>query len=111
MKAEDQRNAPAGSTGTVLDAQSVTLTIDELALACRVERTWIIERIEAGLIEIEPGDDPHRWRFVDVHLSRVRCMRSMERQMGANPELAALVADLVEEVRTLRARLASRDSA
>ncbi len=105
MKRNTPTNAP---TGPVFEAQVVTLSIDELATACRVERTWIIERIEAGLIEIEPADDPRHWRFADLHLSRVRCMRSMEQQMGANPELAALVADLVDEVRMLRGQLARR---
>jgi len=86
-------------------AESVVLTVSELARACHVTEAWIIERVDTGLIDVDTAGGPTRWRFVDTHLSRVRCMVSMERQMDANPELAALVADLVEQVRQLRGRL------
>ena len=89
-------------------AQEVRLTVQELAMACRIEPGWVIERVRAGLIEVGDPGCPEQWQFADVHLARVRCMVSMERDMDANPEVAALVADLVAEVRQLRARLAGR---
>ena len=89
-------------------ADELVLSLDELARAGRIDPGWIIERVEAGLLAVDAGDAPPRWRFTGVHLSRVRCMVSMERDMDANPELAALVADLLDEVRHLRARLAGR---
>ena len=91
-----------------IEAQAVELTLAELALACRIDPDWIVARVSAGLIEIDTSGGPARWRFADLHLARVRCMISMERTMDANPELAALVADLIEEVRSLRARLGAR---
>jgi hypothetical protein len=45
------------------------------------------------------------WRFSREHLRRARRMREMERVFDAEPELAALVADLLDEVDDLRARL------
>ena len=89
-------------------AQEVRLTIHELAAACRIEPGWVIERVRAGLIEVGDPDRPEQWQFADLHLTRVRCMVTMERDMDANPEVAALVADLVAEVRQLRARLTGR---
>lgn len=102
-----QKHSHPASSGAE-QGQEVTLTIDELAAACRIEPTWVIERVRAGLIEIDNHGDPARWRFADLHLTRIRCMVSMERDMDANPELAALVADLIGELRELRAALASR---
>jgi len=90
------------------DAREVRLSLEELATAGGIAPAWIIERVEAGLIAVEADGEPTRWRFTDLHLTRVRCMVSMERDMDANPELAALVADLIEEVRHLRGRLSGR---
>jgi chaperone modulatory protein CbpM len=40
-----------------------------------------------------------------VHLARARRMHEIERAYDAAPELAALVADMLEELDELRARL------
>ena len=88
-------------------AEEVHLSLEELASAGGIQPAWVVERIRAGLISIDDGE-PASWRFTDLHLTRVRRMVSMERDMDANPELAALVADLIEEVQQLRSRLAGR---
>ena len=88
-------------------AEEVQLSLEELASAGGIQPAWVVERIRAGLISID-GSEPARWRFTDLHLTRVRRMVSMERDMDANPELAALVADLIEEVHQLRSRLTNR---
>lgn len=103
----DRESRP--DTGTSpYTAREVRLTIEELAIACRIEPAWVIERVRAGLIEVGDPARPEQWHFADAHLARVRCMVAMERDMDANPEVAALVADLVAEVRQLRARLTGR---
>jgi chaperone modulatory protein CbpM len=48
---------------------------------------------------------PETWRFGSRHLWRTRAMHRIERDFDAAPELAALVADLLEEIEALRARL------
>ena len=45
------------------------------------------------------------WRFPGTALARARRMRQLERDFDAVPEMAALVADLLEEMDALRARL------
>jgi chaperone modulatory protein CbpM len=45
------------------------------------------------------------WRFSGPALQRARRMRQLERDFDAVPELAALVADLLEEMDSLRVRL------
>jgi chaperone modulatory protein CbpM len=80
------------------------LTLEQVAAACVVEPDWLLRHIEEGLF-------PHAesvagiWRFSGVSLLRARRMRQLERDFDAVPELAALVADLLEEMDDLRARL------
>ncbi|WP_151447072.1 chaperone modulator CbpM [Lacisediminimonas profundi] len=81
------------------------LTLDELASSCTVSRQWVIERIQAGALDADPGMPPEQWRFSSRDLLRVRRLQDVERTFDANPELAALVADLFDEVGRLRARL------
>lgn len=81
------------------------LTLEQVAAACVVEPSWLLRHIEEGLF-------PHAeslagvWRFSGAALLRARRMRQLERDFDAVPELAALVADLQEEMDALRARLA-----
>ena len=81
------------------------LTLEQISAACTVEPEWLLRHIEEGLF-------PHAeavagvWRFSAAALRRARRMRQVERDFDAVPELAALVADLLEEVDGLRTRLA-----
>lgn len=84
------------------------LTLDQVAAACTVDPGWLLRHLEEGLF-------PHAasvagvWRFSSASLVRARRMRQLERDFDAVPELAALVADLLEELDGLRARLRSVD--
>lgn len=89
--------------GTLID--DARLTIEEVAAACAVEPQWLVARLEAGLFagaECSAGV----WRLSAAAVRRARRMRALERDFDAVPELAALVADLEEEIEALRARLA-----
>lgn len=90
-------------TGALLD--DARLTVDELAQACASEPAWVVARVEAGfLCRIEIAEHG-AWRFASAELARARRLRAMEQDFDANPELAALVVDLIEEVRQLRHQL------
>ena len=89
--------------GVVLEERA--LTVEELACACSVAPNWVIERVEAGLIG-HVGET--EWRFASGELARARRMRAIERAFEANQELAAFVADLLEEVERLRQQLLGR---
>ena len=90
--------------GTVLD--EVALTLDELAQACAVEPSWIAERVDAELLGCVGGRTAEL-RFASAELVRTRRLVSLERDFDANPELAALVVDLIEELEQLRRQLPS----
>lgn len=85
--------------GSLLDES--WLTLEQVAAACAVEPDWLICHIEEGLF-------PHAeclagtWRFSSASLRRAQRMRQLERDFEAGPELAALVADLLEEIDVLR---------
>lgn len=89
-------------TAVVLDEASFTL--EEFARACAVNHEWVVLRVEEGML-LGAGAAAADWRFSGHDLRRARRIRAIERDFDAVPELAALVADLLEEVEGLRARL------
>lgn len=86
--------------------EDVALSLDELARACRVPPGWIIERVESGFLQASTAA-PDEWRFASASLVRARRLCNLETTFGAGPEIAALTADLIEEVASLRQRLRS----
>lgn len=80
------------------------LTLEQLAALCAVEPEWIVRHIEEGLLEPLPQHSKE-WRFSSTSLLRVRRIVVLERDFEAVPELAALVADMQEEIDALRRRL------
>lgn len=84
--------------------EGACLTIDELCSACSLEREWLVRRVEEGLFPV-PGGIVAEWRFSGSGIARARRMRALERDFDAVPELAALVADMLEEMDELRLRL------
>ena len=90
-------------TGVLID--EATLTLEELARACAVEPGWVMERVAAGFVLGAAGASislAGSWRFTSVEIARTRRLAAVERDFDANPELAALVADLIEEVDRLK---------
>ena len=85
--------------------QASHLSLDALCGVGCVSADWLRERVDAGLIPAATGDDG-QWRFESHTLVRVRTMRSLERDFDAAPELAALVADMHDEIEHLRRQLA-----
>lgn len=83
------------------------LTPEDLCRACAVSPEWIEARVREGLLVLHGGPDSPQaaWRFDATVLERVRLMRRYERDFDAVPELAALLADLHDEIRRLRLRL------
>ena len=87
-----------------MNHDDAALTLEELCSVCALEREWLVVRVREGLIPAtEVGAS--EWRFTTATLTRVRRMRDIERTYDAAPELAALAADMLEEIDRLRARL------
>lgn len=102
------------SLAELLDDDAVAaLTLDALASACRMDAGWVITRLQEGLLQTgtsytstsrEEGS-PTTWRFSSATVVRARRLAHLEVTFDADPELAALTTDLIEEVATLRQKL------
>jgi len=84
--------------------EEIALSLEELARACHVPPRWVIERVESGFLETCAAT-PGEWRFASASLVRARRLCNLETTFEAGPEIAALTADLIEEVVNLRQRL------
>lgn len=86
--------------------QEGELTLEQVAHACHVEPEWMLVHVEAGLFPTAQRM-AGLWSFSGNALARARRMYQIEHDFDAVPELAALVADMLEELDTLRARAGS----
>ena len=93
----------ANATAQAVVLDDAGLTLDEVCRVCAVEPHWIVERVRSGLLVSFAEPEPRAWRFDAVTLRRVRRMVQLETRFDAVPELAALVADLQDEIERLRA--------
>ena len=93
----------------VLETQA--LSLEQLAQACCMDTQWVMERVTTGILHHDPCDDETAapatptWRFSTHTVIRARRIADLERTFDADPQLAAMTADLIEEVRQLRRRL------
>ena len=84
--------------------EEVSLTLEQLAALCAVEPDWVLQHIEEGLLTATKLGDSE-WCFSSVELTRAKRIVTIERNFDALPELAALVADMQEELDSLRRQL------
>lgn len=87
--------------GVLLD--DTRLSLEELASACGVQVQWLQLRVQAQLIGTAAADTTS---FDSRDLLRARRIAQAEAMFDINQEAAALIADLIEEVQQLKARLA-----
>ena len=104
---KDAMTTPHATTAEIVDEAG--LTLDEACRVCAVSQHWIVERVQSGLLVSFAEPEPQAWRFDAPTLRRVRRMVQLETRFDAVPELAALVADLQEEIERLR-RLVDREA-
>lgn len=79
------------------------ITIKDMARACNLSQHWLVTRIEENVLHAEVREGQY---FLSCSsLWRVQQIRQLERQFDADPHLAGLVTDLMDEVRTLRNQL------
>ncbi|MDR3390972.1 MAG: chaperone modulator CbpM [Sulfuriferula sp.] len=90
-------------TITAIVIDDLQLDLADLAHSCGVSQEWVVERVHAGLLctPMNPG----QVRFTSAELTRARRLRNIERNFDANPELAALVVDMMEEIERLKGQI------
>jgi chaperone modulatory protein CbpM len=89
--------------GQMLD-ESVWIEFTEFCTTLHVERSWVVELVEIGLLEPR-GAEPLAWRFPASALARVRSTERLVNDLGVNLAGAAVILELIEERRQLLARL------
>lgn len=97
-------------TGVVVDHEH-PLSIAELSRACCMHAEWVMELVDAGILEphYPPGrSERARLQFSGSSLRRALVVRRLQRDLGVNLAGAALALDLMDEMDTLRARLDAR---
>ncbi|HAJ12270.1 MAG TPA: MerR family transcriptional regulator [Comamonadaceae bacterium] len=88
--------------GELLDDMA-PLSLEDLARICHKAPAWVSERLETGLLQAESQGG--HWRFASASVVRARRLAHLETTFDADPHLAALTTDLIEEVARLRQRL------
>lgn len=76
---------------------------EEIARACGMRVDWVHDHVQAGVLRVNPATG--EWRFDSATLVRARRVAQLETSFDADPQLAALTADLMEELDRLRRRL------
>jgi len=85
-----------------------------LARACQRDADWVQTRVTEGIFSPDAnapgqaGAQPRQWRFSCTTVVRARRVAQLEHMFDADPQLAAMTVDLMEEVLELRRRLGHR---
>ena len=82
--------------------QDAPVTIQELARFCEQQTDWVIMLVKQGVLPPAQGPRPEQWVFTSVSVTRARHVARLQRDFEVNLDAAALMVDLMEEVRHLR---------
>ncbi|MCW0206696.1 chaperone modulator CbpM [Achromobacter veterisilvae] len=91
-------------TSATVVGKTQPLSADDLARACGQEVEWIARLVEVGIVNAS-GRRPAEWRFYSMDLQRALDARRLERDFDASLDAVALILDLSQEVRRLKAQL------
>ncbi len=90
-------------TGSIVGNDSL-ITIEELCQTCSIDVEYILNLVDEGVIE-PIGSNSAQWRFAELSLLRIKTVIRLQRDLGVNVSGAALVLDLLDEVKFLRAKI------
>lgn len=90
---------------TAVLVDDVRLTAEDMLVSCAVDVAWLLEHVQSGVLLPATGDDIDSWRFSGDAMKRARRLRELEHQFDAGPELAGLVADILDELDRIKCRL------
>ena len=94
----------SGLTGPIVE-QEVRFTLVELCRVCGATETQLSAWVAEGVLEPE-GASEATWRFSGASLRRAQRAAHLARDLDINPAGVALALDLLDEIETLRTRLA-----
>jgi len=90
-------------SGEIFEEHTV-LSIDDLCRLCSVERTYIVELVDEGVLRATEVDARGR-QFAGAALRRARLALRLQRDLEINLPGVALALELMEELERLRGEL------
>ncbi len=93
--------------GVLLD-EDLELAMEDFCEACSMSSSWVIELVEEGVLE-PAGSVSTEWRFSGTSLARAQVARRLQRDLEVNMAGIALALELMDEIRSLRERIARRN--
>jgi chaperone modulatory protein CbpM len=97
-------NVMEGSLSGDIFEEYAVLSVDELSRLCSVDRTYIVELVEEGVLSVIEVTAPE-WRFPGAALRRARIALRLQRDLEINLAGVALALELLEELDGLRREL------
>ena len=99
--------APANFASEIVEPDQ-TCSLEELCIACRVEKDWVFELVQYGVITpVAQGGT--NLSFSHLTLVEVARAQRLRRDLDLNTPGLALALDLLEEIDELRARLSAAE--
>ncbi|RLD09635.1 MAG: MerR family transcriptional regulator [Chlamydiae bacterium] len=84
-------------SGKFVDEEN-ELTLEQICEICRIDSKSIIEMVDEGIFEPE-GDENSSWRFSYSCVETVRIVTRMQKDLRINLPGAALVLQLLEQMK------------
>ena len=88
--------------GEIVEEYQV-LSVDELSRLCAVDKTYIVELVEEGVLSVT--EVASEWRFSGDALRRARIAMRLQRDLEINLPGVALALELMEQLDRLRREL------
>lgn len=100
-------NTPdANPSEAPLDTQAL-FSLEQLCRTCAVQTEFVMAMLDEGVVQPVKGQAPDSWRFGETQVHHVTVAWRLQRDLGVNPAGAALALQLLDEMETLRAQLAT----
>jgi chaperone modulatory protein CbpM len=91
--------------GSVVVEEEIQFTLVELCRVCSATEEQVSALVFEGVLE-PAGQRIEEWRFAGATLRRARVALRLTRDLEINAAGVALVLDMLEEIESLKARLA-----
>ena len=92
-------------TAVIVDDHA-PVTIHELAQCCEQQIEWVMTLVEHGVLPtLQQTERPEGWVFASAAVARARQVSRLQRDFEVNLDAAALMVDLMQEVRALKLQL------
>jgi chaperone modulatory protein CbpM len=87
----------------VVDQQQA-LALADFARACGQSHDWVIALVQHSILEVDAAQ-PEQWQFLGEDLARAQRAWRLQRDFDASLTAVALMLDLLDEVKQLRAQV------